>query len=390
MQIEEFFLRALISLGVGALIGVEREFSKKQSLLGIRTMALSCLLGMLFSYLELSLLISIGFITVAIFGIFSFIQQKKKVFGLTTLFSLLLSYTLGILIGNGYIIEGVGLSMVVTFLLFIRSQTRIFVKALRREEIFEALEFGIILFILYPILPQSLSFFGITFNLEMMLQIIILISVISLLMFFVLIFYGEHLLPIVGLIGGMVNSFGAITNFVKNKKVELSSILFAETGKMVSTLIFTFLLTGFNKSLLLSSIVMGVVLSFFAISNYKQLPYKKLRLQQPFSIKEGIKIGFYTLFAFTLSQLVANLEYGLYLTSIIIGMFSTNAIIANAALNLNNNTITIAEASTSIFLSLISGLIIDIFLTRKTKLFKKVAVFTTIAIFFGIISFLIA
>ena len=390
MQIEEFFLRALISLGVGALIGVEREFSKKQSLLGIRTMALSCLLGMLFSYLELSLLISIGFITVAIFGIFSFIQQKKKVFGLTTLFSLLLSYTLGILIGNGYIIEGVGLSMVVTFLLFIRSQTRIFVKALRREEIFEALEFGIILFILYPILPQSVSFFGITFNLEMMLQIIILISVISLLMFFVLIFYGEHLLPIVGLIGGMVNSFGAITNFVKNKKVELSSILFAETGKMVSTLIFTFLLTGFNKSLLLSSIVMGAVLSFFAISNYKQLPYKKLRLQQPFSIKEGIKIGFYTLFAFTLSQLVANLKYGLYLTSIIIGMFSTNAIIANAALNLNNHTITIAEASTSIFLSLISGLIIDIFLTRKTKLFKKVAVFTTIAIFFGIISFLIA
>jgi len=390
MQIEEFFLRALISLGVGALIGVEREFSKKQSLLGIRTMALSCLLGMLFSYLELSLLISIGFITVAIFGIFSFIQQKKKVFGLTTLFSLLLSYTLGILIGNGYIIEGVGLSMVVTFLLFIRSQTRIFVKALRREEIFEALEFGIILFILYPILPQSVSFFGITFNLEMMLQIIILISVISLLMFFVLIFYGEHLLPIVGLIGGMVNSFGAITNFLKNKKVELSSILFAETGKMVSTLIFTFLLTGFNKSLLLSSIVMGAVLSFFAISNYKQLPYKKLRLQQPFSIKEGIKIGFYTLFAFTLSQLVANLKYGLYLTSIIIGMFSTNAIIANAALNLNNHTITIAEASTSIFLSLISGLIIDIFLTRKTKLFKKVAVFTTIAIFFGIISFLIA
>jgi uncharacterized membrane protein (DUF4010 family) len=390
MQIEEFFLRALISLGVGALIGVEREFSKKQSLLGIRTIALSCLLGMLFSYLELSLLISIGFITVAIFGIFSYIQQKKKVFGLTTLFSLLLSYTLGILIGNGYIIEGVGLSMVVTFLLFIRSQTRIFVKALRREEIFEALEFGIILFILYPILPQSVSFFGITFNLEMMLQIIILISVISLLMFFVLIFYGEHLLPIVGLIGGMVNSFGAITNFVKNKKVELSSILFAETGKMVSTLIFTFLLTGFNKSLLLSSIVMGAVLSFFAISNYKQLPYKKLRLQQPFSIKEGIKIGFYTLFAFTLSQLVANLKYGLYLTSIIIGMFSTNAIIANAALNLNNHTITIAEASTSIFLSLISGLIIDIFLTRKTKLFKKVAVFTTIAIFFGIISFLIA
>jgi len=390
MQIEEFFLRALISLGVGALIGVEREFSKKQSLLGIRTMALSCLLGMLFSYLELSLLISIGFITVAIFGIFSFIQQKKKVFGLTTLFSLLLSYTLGILIGNGYIMEGVGLSMVVTFLLFIRSQTRIFVKALRREEIFEALEFGIILFILYPILPQSVSFFGITFNLEMMLQIIILISVISLLMFFVLIFYGEHLLPIVGLIGGIVNSFGAITNFVKNKKVELSSILFAETGKMVSTLIFTFLLTGFNKGLLLSSMVMGAVLSFFAISNYKQLPYKKLRLQQPFSIKEGIKIGFYTLFAFTLSQLVANLKYGLYLTSIIIGMFSTNAIIANAALNLNNHTITIAEASTSIFLSLISGLIIDIFLTRKTKLFKKVAVFTTIAIFFGIISFLIA
>jgi len=389
MQIEEFFLRALISLGIGALIGVEREFSKKQTILGMRTLALSSLLGMLFSYLELSLLIPIGFIIVATFGILSFSKQKRKVFGLTTLFSLLLSYIFGILVGSGYIIEAVGISIIVTLLLFMRTQTRIFVKKLKREEIFEALEFGIILFILYPILPKSFSFFGITINLQMVLQIIILISIISLLMFFVLIFYGEHLLPIVGLIGGMINSFGTITNFIKKKKVELSSILLAETGKMVSALILSLLLIGFNTKLFLSCIIMGLALSFFAVFDHKKLPYRKLRLQQPFSLREGIRIGFYTLLAFTISQLVEDSKYGLYLTSLLIGMFSTNAIIATSALSLNTNSITISEAYTMIFLSLISGLVVDTFLTRKTEIFKKVAIFTTIAIFLGILSFLL-
>jgi len=389
MQIEEFFVRAFISLGIGALIGVEREFSKKQTVLGIRTLALSSLLGMLFSYLGLSLLIPIGFIIVATFGIISFIKQKRKVFGLTTLFSLLLSYIFGILVGSGYIIEAVGLSIIVTFLLFIRTQTRIFVKKLRKEEILEALEFGIILFILYPILPQSFSFFGIIINLQMVLQIIILISLISLLMFFVLIFYGEHLLPIVGLIGGMINSFGTIINFREKKKVELSSILLAESGKMVSALILSLLLIGFNTKLFLSCIIMGLALSFFAIFNHKKLPYKKLRLQQPFSLREGIRIGFYTLLAFIISQLVENSKYGLYLTSLLIGMFSTNAIIATSALDLSNKSITIPEASTMIFLSLLSGLVVDAFLTRKTKVFKKVLTFTTLAILFGILAFLL-
>jgi len=389
MQIEEFFLRAFISLGIGALIGVEREFSKKQTILGIRTLALSSLLGMLFSYLDLSLLTPIGFIVVATFGILSFSKQKRKVFGLTTLFSLLLSYIFGVLVGSGYIIEAVGLSVIVTLLLFIRPQTRIFVKKLKKEEIFEALEFGIILFILYPILPQSFSFFGIVINLQMVLQIIILISLISLLMFFVLIFYGEHLLPIVGLIGGMINSFGTITNFREKKKIELSSILLAETGKMVSALILSLLLIGFNTKLFLSCIIMGLALSFFAVFDHKKLPYRKLRLQQPFSLREGIKIGFYTLLAFTISQLVEDSKYGLYLTSLLIGMFSTNAIIATSALSLSTNSITISEASTMIFLSLISGLVIDTFLTRKTEIFKKVVIFTTLAIFLGILSFLL-
>jgi hypothetical protein len=134
---------------------------------------------------------------------------------------------------------------------------------------------------------------------------------------------------------------------------------------------------------------MGLALSFFAVFDHKKLPYRKLRLQQPFSLREGIRIGFYTLLAFTISQLVEDSKYGLYLTSLLIGMFSTNAIIATSALSLNTNSITISEAYTMIFLSLISGLVVDTFLTRKTEIFKKVAIFTTIAIFLGILSFLL-
>ena len=382
-------MRALISLGIGALIGVEREFSKKQTLVGIRTLALSSLLGMLSSYFEFPFLIPIGFIVVASYGLLSFAKQKRKVFGLTTLFSLLLSYIFGILVGFGYIIEAVGITIITTLLLFMRAETRIFVRKLKREEILEALEFGIILFILYPILPESVSFLGFTLNLKMALQIIIIISLISLLTFFVLVFYGEYMLPIVGLIGGMINSFGTITNFVDKKKVETSSILLAEAGKMISAIILSFLIIGFHTKLFFGCVVMGIVLLLFAILNHKKLPYKKLRLHQPFSLKEGIKIGFYTLVAFLLSQLFSNSQYELYLTSLLIGIFSTNAIIATSALGLSNKSITVPEASTMIFLSLLSGLVVDALLTRKTKVFKKVSTFTLLAILFGILAFLL-
>jgi uncharacterized membrane protein (DUF4010 family) len=389
MQIEEFFVRALISLGIGALIGVEREFSKKQTLVGIRTLALSSLLGMLSSYFEFPFLIPIGFIIVASYGLLFYTHQKRRVVGLTTLFSLLLSYIFGILVGFGYIIEAVGITIITTLLLFMRAETRIFVRKLKREEILEALEFGIILFILYPILPESVSFFGFTLNLKMALQIIIIISLISLLTFFVLVFYGEYMLPIVGLIGGMINSFGTITNFVDKKKVETSSILLAEAGKMVSAILLSFLIIGFHIKLFFGCVVMGIVLLIFAILNHKKLPYKKLRLHQPFSLKEGIKIGFYTLVAFLLSQLFSNSQYGLYLTSLLIGIFSTNAIIATSALGLSNKSITVPEASTMIFLSLLSGLVVDALLTRKTKVFKKVSMFTLLAILFGMLAFLL-
>jgi uncharacterized membrane protein (DUF4010 family) len=389
MQIEEFFVRALISLGIGALIGVEREFSKKQTLVGIRTLALSSLLGMLSSYFEFPFLIPIGFIVVASYGLLFYTHQKRRVVGLTTLFSLLLSYIFGILVGSGYIIEAVGITIITTLLLFMRAETRIFVRKLKREEILEALEFGIILFILYPILPESVSLFGFTLNLKMALQIIIIISLISLLTFFVLVFYGEYLLPIVGLIGGMINSFGTITNFVDKKKVETSSILLAEAGKMISAIILSFLIIGFHTKLFFGCVVMGIVLLLFAILNHEKLPYKKLRLHQPFSLKEGIKIGFYTLVAFLLSQLFSNSHYGLYLTSLLIGIFSTNAIIATSALGLSNKSITVPEASTMIFLSLLSGLVVDALLTRKTKVFKKVSTFTLLAILFGILAFLL-
>ncbi|MGB9703419.1 MAG: DUF4010 domain-containing protein [Candidatus Micrarchaeia archaeon] len=390
MIIEEFFMRAFIAIAVGALIGVERELTKKQTLLGIRTLAFSSLLGMLFSYLNFSILIPIGFTIVAFYGIVSFLKQKKQVFGLTTLFSLLLSYLLGVIIGLGYIIEGVGLGIITTFLLFIGVQTRTFVKKLKKEELLEALEFGIILFILYPILPESFSFFGININLHIVLQIIILISIISLLMFLVLIFYGEKFLPVVGLIGGMINSFGTIINFIKKKKIDTSSILFAESGKMLSAILLTFLLIGFQKELFLSCILMAIVLWIFAFLKYRRLPYKKFRLPQPFSLKEGIKIGSYTMLAFILSQLVNNLPYGLYITSLLIGMFSTNAIIATTTLGLNAKSITNIQASIMIFLSLLSGLVIDVFLTRKTKVFREILIFTTITILFGCFIFFLS
>jgi uncharacterized membrane protein YhiD involved in acid resistance len=48
---EELLIKILISLALGALIGIEREKRMKESFAGFRTFMLVCLFGLISSYL---------------------------------------------------------------------------------------------------------------------------------------------------------------------------------------------------------------------------------------------------------------------------------------------------------------------------------------------------
>ncbi|HUL40148.1 MAG TPA: MgtC/SapB family protein, partial [Methanomassiliicoccales archaeon] len=159
----EFIYYLLIALGVGALVGIEREHHKGDDMViaGVRTFPLVSVLGFLLAYigqnseelvpgmsaqyLQALSLIGIGIVAVMAVGLL-YIRFKMGVPGLTTPFALVLTYISGLFVGFGMIIEAVVVSVVVTFLLVSKKRLHAYAELLDDHELIGALEFIAIAF----------------------------------------------------------------------------------------------------------------------------------------------------------------------------------------------------------------------------------------------------
>jgi uncharacterized membrane protein (DUF4010 family) len=103
-------------------------------------------------------------IVVALFVIFSsYVSQKEnKTFGITTEVGALICFLLGSLIAFDYQLIAIAIA-IVTFALFsFREQLHAIVHTISTEEIYDAIKFAIIAFIVLPLLPdQDYGFLGI-------------------------------------------------------------------------------------------------------------------------------------------------------------------------------------------------------------------------------------
>lgn len=147
----EIFIRILIAMLTGALIGIEREYKNRPA--GMRTHTLVCLgaatIALLESLIRLNMLnsgasegltLNIGRMSAQVISGIGFLgagtifMAQKKIAGLTTAASLWMTCCLGLLIGFGYygiaIVDGITVIVVLTFL-----QKIVHVNALKRVEI---------------------------------------------------------------------------------------------------------------------------------------------------------------------------------------------------------------------------------------------------------------
>ena len=109
-------LRMAVAIGIGMLVGMEREWSNKD--VGIRTFALVALLGMLASLVSPSTAIAalIGvFLLVAAMNTRSILNDRSL--EVTTSAALMVNYLLGVLVGLGHIFTPVAGAIVMTMLL---------------------------------------------------------------------------------------------------------------------------------------------------------------------------------------------------------------------------------------------------------------------------------
>jgi len=144
--------RLTLALGVGLLVGLEREWRGKEA--GLRTFALISLLGALGGLLGASYaLVNLALLGVLI--VFLNLQGMRSNEGteLTTSAAILVTSLMGVLCGLGHRVTPVAVSVVTAGLLSWKERLAEFGHKLTAAELRSAILLGILAFAIYPVLP---------------------------------------------------------------------------------------------------------------------------------------------------------------------------------------------------------------------------------------------
>jgi len=152
----------LIALGIGLLLGLEREqaYHRKEGktlFAGIRTFPIVAVLGYLAVFLA-EVLSGLAFLGVflGVFGIIgiAYFRAQSSIHGTTTEFTLMLAFLLGGMVKLGHYHLAVGVAIGVTALLAFKFRLHKFAGALSQGELLSILQFLLVIALVLPLLPD--------------------------------------------------------------------------------------------------------------------------------------------------------------------------------------------------------------------------------------------
>jgi uncharacterized membrane protein (DUF4010 family) len=360
------------------MVGVEREHRSldHEIFAGVRTYSITCITGMLVALASQSTGTGFIYVVTLFFAAICSIITYAKIFlyrriGVTSPISLFFIYVMGILVGYNYWLFAIVSSIVVSFLLIQKQPLHNFAGNLTKEELYNAVQFLAVAFILYPIAPEK-QIFGVI-NLKYAILIVILVSLISFLSYILLRKYGaQRGICYSGLLGGFVNSeatAAAIAGFSKRSKeiVEpvLTGILLCNISMLIRNLALAFIVdpSGQTTLLMLPPQLVIILVSIVMVFKYnkKICPAgegEELKIESPFSLGQAFKFGI----AFTIIFVIANFAnqiagtIGIYATALGALVSSSGVIVSVTLLAVNGNISYITAANTALLASIVSTL----------------------------------
>lgn len=376
-------LKFLISLALGALIGIERERKKEGAeFAGVRTFILIAIMGTLSAYLSLDFpyfwIVSFAAVVVLVGLSYLVTTRKNDDVGITTEIAAFLTFILGMLcFSNEGMLMAPIFAIIITTLLAIKPHLHKFAHRVSEKELINTLKFLIIAFVILPLLPDEVMGPLAVFNPFQIWLMVVFISAISFTGYILMKFIGpERGLGVTGIVGGLVSSTAVATSMaarVKESGLLMKAAVFATV--VASSMMFLrilFEVSVINPTLLpqLSApmMVMGFIGIILGIIIWREAEIRQmdgdLKLDNPFSLKPALIFGALFLAILFLSK-IANIylgSSGVYLASIISGVADVDAITISMALlapdTISNNTavtaITLAAMSNTVFKSLIA------------------------------------
>ncbi len=159
----EFFVRLLVSIGIGVVIGLERQYSAikehASGYFGIRTFTFYALLGcvsVLFYFLFspwIYIALFLGLVILTAVAYWQTALQGDR--GLTTEVTALLTFVLGSMAAYGLISFSLMLTVIVIVLLSSKFKIKTFVGKITTEELYAFIRFVVLALLIFPFLPDK-------------------------------------------------------------------------------------------------------------------------------------------------------------------------------------------------------------------------------------------
>jgi uncharacterized membrane protein (DUF4010 family) len=241
----EVALKIAIALGIGLLVGFEREWAHKE--VGVRTFSITALLGTLAAlgsgqYAAICL---VGVIVLAtIINGRSLLTERSL--EMTTSVALLVTFVLGVLVGQGHLFTPVASAIVVTMLLAWKTELQQFAGGLTPGEIRGAVLLGLIGFVIYPLLPNRFIDKWQLLNPRQSWTIVIIVAGLGFLNYVLLRLFASRGLYYTAALGGLVNSTATVA--------ELSRLLTGDASVMTIALVLITSVAMFLRNLLILAI----------------------------------------------------------------------------------------------------------------------------------------
>ena len=344
----------LIVLGIGLLLGLEREFAKGGSeqarlFAGARTFPIVAMTGYLAMTLssEFTIWIFVG----TLFGAsaliaMSYLGSKEQHLGVTTEFSLLAVFLLGGLVFTGRYHLAVSVAVLVAGLLSLKTRIHHAVKALSEKDIQSILLFIVITALVLPLLPnEDKGPYGI-FNLYKIWLVVVIFVALNFLGYFLAKFLDQRRSTLMtGILGGFVSSTATTWYFSRKSGksaeggvIEAAAIILASSIMFPRLLIWLLLLNfALFKTMWLPILVLGLGGGLFGYwvsrrqSAEVEGPPKEVR--NPINLREAFVFGaVYLAIQFLVGYADEHFgESGVYLASGISGITDIDAITISMA-----------------------------------------------------------
>jgi uncharacterized membrane protein (DUF4010 family) len=382
------------ALGIGVLIGLERSLGARprtdrveedddepveNELIGVRTFTVLSLFGYagalandLFAYIAPVVLAGVTVLVLALY-----LRNREVGGGITTEAAAISTCALGILCHGQPNLAGV-LALVMTVMLASKRFTRGAIRKMRRVELTGTLKFLVIIFIVLPLLPdRPLDPFG-AFNPYKVGLLVVLISGISFVGYFLTRFLGaQRGLGLTGVLGGLTSSTAVtaamaveakqhpeLRNICAFSTVAANATMFARVIIVVLVLdrvLAMRLVWSVGTMAIAASVAAGLL--WLAAGRDKAITSEgagEVQLKNPFSLGPAISFAAFfvvILFAVKLAKVYFG-DQGLFAAAALSGLADVDAITLSIAEQTKSSALTIPTGAIAVTIAVVSNSIV--------------------------------